>query len=75
MEILLKKPKILSKTKPTKKYQLPDKLTVELAELIGIHFGDGFMRVGKKKDYRLSYCFNINEMGYFKEYLNGRVRI
>ncbi len=46
-----------TKLKPVK---LPKYITPELAELIGIHLGDGNIYV-RKSSYAISYCFNLKE--------------
>ena len=59
------KPVLVQKTTRFKHVNLPDNLTNDFAELIGIHFGDGNIHV-KESSYRLSYCFNINEKDLIK---------
>lgn len=50
-----------------KNIKLPAKLTPELAEEIGIHYGDGFLSV-KRYDYRLKGNIN-DEIEYYKNYI------
>ena len=61
------KPKIVRITKHHKKINLPSEMSNELAELLGIHFGDGSIYIGEKKDYRVLYCFNILEKDIIQE--------
>ena len=55
------KPKIKVYTTPYKEIKLPLTMSVELAELIGIHFGDGGIHIRKRKSYMTTYCFNSKE--------------
>ena len=65
IEIKLIKPTIVGKTTPLKKINLPSRMSNKLAELVGIHFGDGSIYMENKKTnrkyYRIVYCFNIKE--------------
>ena len=44
--------------------KLPDEMSCELAEIVGIHFGDGCMHIKENRSYRLSYACNIAEERY-----------
>lgn len=52
-----------------KNLKLPNELSSELAELIGIHFGDGSMHKNYRYTYRLTYTSNISEKQY-SEHIN-----
>jgi len=41
---------------------LPKYMSTELAELVGIHFGDGGIHIRKRKTYVVTYCFNKKEI-------------
>jgi len=56
-----------SRSDLSKKIKLPTKLTPELAEEIGMHFGDGFLS-NKKYDYRLKGNPK-DEKGYYTNYI------
>lgn len=55
------KPKIEIYTTAYKEIKLPLSMSENLAELIGIHFGDGGIHVRKRKSYMTTYCFNSKE--------------
>ena len=48
-----------------KKVKIPEKLTEDLVELVGIHFGDGSLHRDKKCTYRISYSLD----GAYGEYV------
>lgn len=50
-----------------KKIKLPNKITPELAEEVGIHYGDGFLSA-KRYNYRLKGN-QITEIDYYKNYI------
>ncbi|MBW3001666.1 hypothetical protein KY338_00730 [Candidatus Woesearchaeota archaeon] len=52
-----------------KKLRLPKEPSLELAEIMGIHFGDGSMHKEYRYTYRLSYTSNISEKQY-SEHIN-----
>ncbi len=58
---MLIKPKLKTKTTKFKPVNLPSHMSVELAEFLGIHFGDGSIQINKNT-YRIAYCFNIKEI-------------
>ncbi len=60
-------PKIQVTTTPYKVITLPTEMSTILAELIGIHFGDGGIHVRKRKSYAVTYCFNINEVDLLRD--------
>ena len=53
---------------------IPDILTQQLAHLIGIQVGDGYMKIKERKsavDYCMSYDgHSINEFDWYVEYLS-----
>jgi len=53
-----------------KRIKLPKEMSVELAELIGIHFGDGSMSQTHNNKYRLTYTCNSLEKQYAKHIAN-----
>ena len=50
-----------------KQIKLPNKITPELAEEIGMHYGDGFLSA-KRYDYRLKGNFK-DEIPYYEDYI------
>ena len=54
------KPNLKIKTTRFKPVNFPPYMSTELAEFIGIHFGDGSIFV-KKGTHTISYCFNMKE--------------
>ncbi len=56
-------------TSHVKKVSLPKKMSNEIAEILGIHFGDGHMCKEHKSTYRLDYSFNSRDEDYAK-YVN-----
>ena len=60
-------PKIQVTTTPYKVINLPTEMSIILAELIGIHFGDGGIHVRKRKSYTVTYCFNSDEVDLLKD--------
>lgn len=54
----------LNKIDKTKGLVLPSRMSNELAELIGIHYGDGYMSKEKNFTYRIFYSCNIHEKEY-----------
>lgn len=56
----LKKPTI-SSDKRLKDVFLPTDMSTNLAELIGIQFGDGCLHKNNRGNYCISYCLNIKE--------------
>tara|TARA_Y100000310_G_C20502810_1_gene724867 strand:- start:156 stop:842 length:687 start_codon:yes stop_codon:yes gene_type:complete len=61
MEYALKKPQIVRKTTYCKEIKIPSVLTPVIAELVGIHFGDGGIHIKKQKSYIATYTFNLKE--------------
>lgn len=57
----LTKPKLVVKTTKHREIRIPPRLTLQLAELVGIHFGDGGIHVRKRKSYLVTYTFNAKE--------------
>ncbi|MBT4805448.1 hypothetical protein HON71_04715 [Candidatus Woesearchaeota archaeon] len=55
------KPKIKITTKAYTQIKTPKILTPQIAELIGIHFGDGCIHVRKRKSYIVTYTFNVKD--------------
>src|SRR3989344_9336531 len=52
------------------KIKIPDKLTNELAYLIGFHLGDGTLPYSKKKDYYVAYTGHIiDDLEWYKSFL------
>lgn len=43
---------------------IPDKLSEDLAEIVGIHFGDGSMEYGRNYTYRLCYALDSRNEEY-----------
>ena len=58
--MLLERPNVGTNLK-LRKVNLPKEMSVELAELVGIQFGDGNLYKNKKYNYILTYCFNSKE--------------
>lgn len=56
-----------SKSDLNKRIKFPTKLTEELAEEIGMHYGDGFLSA-QKNDYRLKGN-PLDEKDYYKDYI------
>ncbi len=54
----------------TYKIVLPYKMSTKLAELIGIHVGDGSLYKDKKGDYTITFTGNLNERDYM-DYVNN----
>ncbi len=59
------KPKLKGETTKFKPVNFPPHMNTELAEFLGIHFGDGGIHINKGT-YRISYCFNIKEVELLK---------
>lgn len=55
------KPELKIKTVAHKKIKMPPTLTPKIAELVGIHFGDGGIHIRKRKSYVTTYTFNLKE--------------
>ena len=55
---------ILSEEDIEKNLKFPPKMSNELAELIGIHFGDGCMKKQRNYTYQICYCFNKRDKEY-----------
>lgn len=60
----------LNKKDLEKGLKFPKKMSEELAELIGIHFGDGSMDNKHNYTYKLSYACNIVEKQYANYLIN-----
>lgn len=67
MKYALKKPQIEIKTTHYKEIKIPSILTPQLAELVGIHFGDGGIHIKKQKSYIATYTFNLKEEKLIKD--------
>jgi intein/homing endonuclease len=50
--------------------ELPNQISSELAEIIGIHFGDGHMTKKYRYTYKITYTCNLLEEPYVKHILN-----
>ena len=51
-----------------KKITIPEELTPDLAEDIGIHIGDGNLHINRGKEYYITYAgHTIDDMRYFRE--------
>ncbi|MDD5132819.1 MAG: LAGLIDADG family homing endonuclease [Candidatus Nanoarchaeia archaeon] len=59
---------IFSKKDEERKIKLPNKITPELAEEVGMHLGDGFLS-GRKTEYRLKG--NKDEKDYYDTFIKG----
>jgi hypothetical protein len=44
--------------------KLPDDMSEELAEIVGIHFGDGYMKIRPRRTYILTYALNSDDTDY-----------
>jgi hypothetical protein len=55
------KPEIKITTTACTQIKIPRVLTPQIAELIGIHFGDGCIHVKKRKSYTVTYTINVKE--------------
>ena len=53
-----------------KNVKFPEQMSEELAELTGIHFGDGSLYLDNKYNYNLTYSCNLAEDAEFIEYVN-----
>lgn len=62
MENKLIKPIIKVHTTKYRKIDLPERMSLDLAEFVGMHFGDGGIHVRKRKSYTINYSFNIKEI-------------
>jgi len=51
--------------------KFPEQMSKELAELVGIHFGDGSLYKDKKYNYNLTYTGNLSKDGKFIDYVNS----
>ncbi|MEA3430649.1 MAG: LAGLIDADG family homing endonuclease [Nanoarchaeota archaeon] len=49
---------------------IPLDFTCNLAEFVGIHFGDGSMIYGPNYKYRVAYACNLNEVDYVEYFQN-----
>ncbi|MBW2977990.1 hypothetical protein KY331_04050 [Candidatus Woesearchaeota archaeon] len=72
----------LNKNDMKKGLKLPKEISCDLAELVGIHFGDGYMQNKHNSTYRLEYNFNIRDKKYadyvfslFYKLFNIRLRL
>ena len=64
----LTKPLIKVHTTKYREINIPERMNNELAELVGIHFGDGGIHVRKRKTYNVTCSFNVNEVELIEEY-------
>ena len=55
-----------------KKIKFPNGMSEDLAELVGIHLGDGYLSLDKKYDYTISYAGNLQKDKVFMEYINNQ---
>lgn len=54
----------LSKSELNKGLILPKLMSKELAEIIGIHFGDGYLQIKPQRYYRIYHSFNMRDREY-----------
>jgi len=54
----------LSKKDFERRLRFPKEMSKELSELIGIHFGDGYLQIKPSRYYRIYYSFNIRDKAY-----------
>jgi hypothetical protein len=50
--------------------ELPHQISNDLAEIIGIHFGDGYMTKKYRYTYKITYTCNLLEEQYVEHILN-----
>lgn len=53
-----------------KKVKIPNGMSEDLAELVGIHLGDGSLSLDNQYDYTISYTGNLQKDQFFMDYIN-----
>lgn len=55
-----------------KKIKFPNGMSEDLAELVGIHLGDGSLSLDKQYDYTVSYAGNLQKDQVFMDHINNQ---